>query len=115
MKEYPISISKVYVLLNKVLNTLIRRKFGKHYSITFISNRSNVNYFQTSSEKITIKSLKPIHLNELLLIKEFLLFNINTALLCIDNVYYIEVVELDLKIATTNNYLLNNFNKKDYI
>ena len=32
-----------------------------------------------------------------------------------DNVYYIEVVELDLKIATTNNYLLNNFNKKDYI
>lgn len=84
MKEYPISISKVYVLLNKVLNTLIRRKFGKHYSIrlnslTFISNRSNVNYFQTSSEKITIKSLKPIQLNELLLIKEFLLFNINTA------------------------------------
>ena len=80
MKEYPISISKVYVLLNKVLNTLIRRNFGKHYSIrlnslTFISNRSNVNYFQTSSEKITIKSLKPIHLNELLLIKEFLLFN----------------------------------------
>jgi hypothetical protein len=120
MKDHPISISKVYVLLNKVLNTLIRRKFGKHYSIrlnalTFISNRSNVNYFQTSSEKITIKSLKPIHLNELLLIKEFLLFNINTALLCIDNVYYIEVVELDLKIATTNNYLLNNFNKKDYI
>jgi hypothetical protein len=52
-------------------------------------------------------------LNELLLIKEFLLFNINTALLCIDNVYYIEVMELDLKIATTNN--LNNFNKKDYI
>ena len=112
MKEYPISISKVYVLLNKVLNTLIRRKFGKHYSIrlnslTFISNRSNVNYFQTSSEKITIKSLKPIQFNELLLIKEFLLFNINTALLCIDTLYYIEVVEINLKIATTNNYLFS--------
>ena len=103
MKEYPISISKVYVLLNKVLNTLIRRKFGKHYSIrlnslTFISNRSNVNYFQTFSEKITIKSLKHIHLNELLLIKEFLLFNINSALLCIDSECYLEVDEIDLVI-----------------
>ena len=103
MKEYPISISKVYILLNKVLNTLIRRKFGKHYSIrlnalTFISNRSNVNYFQTSSEKITIKSLKPIHLNELLLIKEFLLFNINTALLCINTVCYIEVKNVEIII-----------------
>ena len=44
-------------------------------------------------------------MNELLLIKEFLLFNINSALLCIDSDYYIEVVELDLKIAITNNYL----------
>jgi hypothetical protein len=44
-------------------------------------------------------------MNELIEIKEFLLFNINTALLCIDTVYYIEVVELDLKIATTNNNL----------
>lgn len=109
MKEYPISISKVYVLLNKVLNTLIRRKFGKHYSIRlnsliFISNRSNVNYFQTSSEKITIKSLKPIHLNELLLIKEFLLFNINTALLCIDSESYIDVGDVELKIASIYNY-----------
>jgi hypothetical protein len=44
-------------------------------------------------------------MNEPILIKEFLLFNINTALLCIDTAYYIEVVELDLKISTTNNYL----------
>jgi hypothetical protein len=85
------------------LNTLIRRKFGKHYSIrlnslTFISNRSNVNYFQTSSEKITIKSLKPIHMNELLLIKEFLLFNINSALMCIDYSSYNEVSEIELII-----------------
>jgi hypothetical protein len=103
MIDQPISISKVYVLLNKVLNTLIRRKFGKHYSIrlnslTFISNRSNVNYFQTSSEKITIKSLKPIHMNELLLIKEFLLFNINSALMCIDYSSYNEVSEIELII-----------------
>lgn len=38
-------------------------------------------------------------MNELLLIKEFLFFNINTALLCIDTAYYIEVVEIELKIA----------------
>jgi hypothetical protein len=56
-------------------------------------------------EYITIKSLKPIHMNEPPLIKEFLFLNINTALLFIDTAYYIEVVELDLKISTTNNYL----------
>lgn len=99
----PIPISKVYVLLNKVLNSLVRRKFGKQYfirlnSLTFISNRTNVNYFKTSSEKITIKSLKPIQMNELIQIKEFLLFNINSALLCIDTEFYIEVTDVEIII-----------------
>jgi hypothetical protein len=103
MIDHPISISKTCVLLNKVLNTLVRKKFGKHYSIrlnslTFISNRINVNYLHTSSEKITIKSLKPIQLDELILIKEFLLFNINSALLCMDSEFYIEVGDIKLKI-----------------
>ena len=61
MKDHPISISKVYFLLNKVLNTLIRRKFGKHYSIrlnslTFISNRSNVNYYAATYFSTTIST-----------------------------------------------------------
>jgi hypothetical protein len=38
-------------------------------------------------------------MNELLLIKEFLLYNINTVKLCIDTGFYIEVVEIELKIA----------------
>ena len=47
MIDHPIPISKVYVLLNKVLNTLVRRKFGNQYfirinSLTFISNRTSV-------------------------------------------------------------------------
>ena len=97
------SISKVYVLLNKVLNTLVRKKFGKQYSIRlnslcFIANRTNVYYSHTCSEKITLKSLRPIDMNELLLIKEFLLFNINTALRCIDFECYMEVEDLELKI-----------------
>jgi hypothetical protein len=97
------SISNIYVLLNKVLNTLVRKKFGKHYSIRlnslcFIANRSNVFYSNTSSEKITLKSLKPINMNELIQIKEFLLFYINTALLCINSEFYIEVDELEIKI-----------------
>ena len=99
----PIPISKVYVLLNKVLNTLVRRKFGNQYfirinSLTFISNRTNVNYYKTSSETITIKSLKPIQMNELIQIKEFLLFNINSALLCIDTEFYIEVTDVEIII-----------------
>jgi hypothetical protein len=103
MIDHPIPISKVYVLLNKVLNTLVRRKFGNQYfirinSLTFISNRANVNYFKTSSEKIIIKSLKPIQMNELIQIKEFLLFNINSALLCIDTEFYIEVTDVEIII-----------------
>ena len=97
------SISKVYVLLNKVLNTLVRKKFGKQYSIRlnslcFIANRTKVYYSQTCLEKVSLKSVKPIDINELLLIKEFLLFNINTALLCINSEFYIEVDELELII-----------------
>ena len=103
MIDHPIPISKVYVLLNKVLNTLVRKKFGKQYSIRlnslcFIANRTNVYYSHTCSEKITLKSLRPIDMNELLLIKEFLLFNINTALICIDSECYIEVGDLEIKI-----------------
>ena len=95
--------NETYILLNKVLNTLIRRKFGKQYfirlnSLTFISNRTNVNYYKTLSERITIKSLKPIQMNELIQIKEFLLFNINSALLCIDTEFYIEVTDVEIII-----------------
>lgn len=98
------SISKVYVLVNKVLNTLVKKKFGKQYSIRlnslcFIANRTNVYYSHTCSEKITLKSLRPIDMNELLLIKEFLLFNINTALLCLYSECFIEVDDLELKIV----------------
>lgn len=97
------SISKVYVLLNKVLNALVRKKFGKQYSIRlnslcFIANRTNVYYSHTCSEKITLKSLRPIDMNELLLIKEFLLFNINTTLICIDSECYIEVEDLEIRM-----------------
>jgi hypothetical protein len=104
MIDHPIPISKVYVLLNKVLNTLVRRKFGKHYSIrlnslSFISNRTNVYYLHTCSEKISLKSLRPINMNELIQIKAFMLFYINTALLCIDSEGYIEVEDLELKIV----------------
>ena len=103
MKDHPISISKVYVLLNKVLNTLTRRKFGKHYSIRlnslcFIANRTKFFYSYTCSEKITLKSMKPINMYELIQIKEFLLFYINTALLCINSEFYIEVEELEIMI-----------------
>ena len=98
------SIYSVYVLLNKVLNTLVRKNFGKHYSIRlnslcFIANRTNIFYSYTCSEKITLKSLKPINMNELIQIKEFLLFYTNTALLCIDSEGYIEVEDLELKIV----------------
>ena len=97
-------LNKIYVLLNKVLNKLIKKEFGKQYSIRlnslyFIANRTDIFYFYPCSEKITLKSLKPIDSKELNLIKEFLLFNINSALMCIDNTNYMEVIEIDLVIV----------------
>ncbi len=101
--DYPISLSESYVLINKVLNKLVRRKFGKQYSIRlnslcFISNRTDNFYLQSSSEKITLKSNKPVSFNELILIKGFLIFNINTALMCIDKSSCIKVVDVEIII-----------------
>ena len=101
MTNNSISISKVYVLLNKILNTLVKKKYGSHYSIRlnalcFMSNRTMISLKNEFAEKITLKSQKPISLNELNLIKEFLLFNINSALICIENDSYMEVVEIEL-------------------
>jgi hypothetical protein len=50
-------------------------------------------------KKIILKTQKPISLNELNLIPSFLLFNINSALMCIDNESYMEVVDIDLIIV----------------
>ncbi len=101
--DYPASLPESYVLINKVLNSLVRRQFGKQYSIRlnslrFISNRTNNFYLQSCSEKITLKSNKPVSFNELILIKGFLLFNINTALMCVDSNDFMEVTEIELII-----------------
>ena len=100
--SYP--ISKVYVLLNKILNTLIKKKYGSHYSIRlnalcFMSNRTTISLKNKFAEKIILKSQKPISLNELNLIKEFLLFNINSALICIDTDSHIAVVDIEFIIT----------------
>ena len=101
--DYPIILSESYVLINKVLNTLVRRQFGKQYSIRlnslcFISNRTDIFSLHSCSEKITLKSNKPVSFNELILIKGFLIFNINTALMCIDNSSCIKVVDVEIII-----------------
>jgi hypothetical protein len=103
MTNNSISISKVYVLLNKILNTLVKKKYGSHYSIRlnalcFMSNRTTISLKNEFVEKITLKSPKPTNLKELNLIKEFLLFNLNSALMCINTNNYIEVVDIELVI-----------------
>jgi hypothetical protein len=50
------------------------------------------------SEKITLKTIKPVSLNELLSIKDFLIFYINTSLMCIDSKSYLEVVNVEITI-----------------
>ena len=103
MIDYPITLSESFVLINKVLNTLVRRQFGKQNSIRlnslcFISNRNNNFYLKSCSEKIIVKTIKPVSLNELVSIKDFLLFYINTTLMCIDSKSYLEVVNVDIII-----------------
>ena len=96
-------LSNVSVLLNKILNTLIKRKFGKQYSVRlnslcFIANRTDVCRFQYFTEKIVLKTKKPVTFYDLNLIKEFLLFNINSALICIDSKNYTEVTNIEVVI-----------------
>lgn len=96
-------LSNSYSLLNKVLNSLLRRKFGPHFSIRlnslkFISNRVNIFYFHTRTEKLSLKSLKPVSINELTLIKEFILFNLNISLHCIESKSYVEVTDVEITI-----------------
>ena len=103
MIDYPISLSENYVVINKLLNKLVRRKFGKQYfirlnSLRFISNRTDIFYLHTCSEKIALKSNKPVSFNELILIKGFLIFNINTALMCLDKSSCIKVVDVEITI-----------------
>jgi len=103
MIDNPFSLSESYVLINKVLNTLVRRQFGKQYSIRlnslcFIYNRTDNFYLQSCSEKIILKTIKPVKLNELVSIKDFLLFYINTTLMCIDSKSYLEVVNVEITI-----------------
>ena len=103
MIDYPITLSESYVLINKVLNTLVRRQFDKQYSIRlnslcFITNRTDNFYLQTCSEKIIVKTIKPVSLNELVSIKDFLLFYLNTTLICIDSKSYLEVVNVEITI-----------------
>lgn len=94
-------LSNVYAILNKVLNTLVRRKFGEQYSVRlnslcFIANRTDVCRFQYFTEKIVLKTKKPVTLYDLNLIKEFLLFNINSVLICIDSKNYVEVTNIEV-------------------
>jgi hypothetical protein len=96
-------LSNVSVLLNKILNTLIKRKFGKQYSIRlnslhFIANRTNIYYSYSCSEIIFLKSNKPVSINELISIKKFVIFNINSALICIDSPIYMAVTDIELVI-----------------
>ena len=96
-------ILEVYILLNKVLCNLVRRKFGPHFtirlnSLKFISNRVNIFYFHTLTEKFSLKSLKPVSINELILIKEFILFNLNISLHCIESKSYVEVTDVEITI-----------------
>jgi hypothetical protein len=103
MIDNPISLSETYILINKILNTLVRRQFGKQYtirlsSLRFISNRTDNFYLHTCSEKIILKTIKPVSLNELVSIKDFLLFYINTTLMCVNKSSCIKVVDVEIII-----------------
>ena len=103
MMNETIQLSKVYLLINKVLYKLVRKKFGKQYSVRlnsihFIENRTNIYYFHNCLEKISIKSNKPVLISELKSIEHFILYNINSALICIESEYRMEVTEIEVII-----------------
>jgi hypothetical protein len=103
MMNETIQLSKVYLLINKVLYKLVRKKFGKQYSVRlnsihFIENRTNIYYFHNCLEKISLKTNKPVLISELDSIEHFILYNINLALICIESEYRMEVTEIEVII-----------------
>lgn len=103
MSNRIIPIQKVFVLLNKALNTLVKRKYGKQFSVRlnsihFIENRTNIYYFHYCLEKISLKSKKPVLMSELESIEQFILININSALICIEPAINMEVREVEVTI-----------------
>jgi len=98
------SLSKSFYLLNKVLNTLVRKNYGNQYSVRlnslrFIENRTNVYYFHTCSEKIIFKSIKPVTIDEVIVMKEFIIFTINSLITCIDTSINMEVIDVEILIV----------------
>ena len=103
MSDNIMSTHIVYMLLNKVLNTLVRKKFGKQYSVRlnslhFIENRTNIYYLHNCLEKISLKSNKPVLISELESIEHFILNSINSALICIEPEINMEVTEVEVTI-----------------
>lgn len=103
MTNQTVQLSKVYLLINKVLNKLVRRKFGKQFSVRlnsihFIENRTNIYYLHNCLEKISLKSNKPVLISELESIEHFILLNINSALNCIETEINMEVTEVEVTI-----------------
>ena len=101
MSDNIMSTHIVYMLLNKVLNTLVKKKFGKQYSVRlnslhFIENRTNIYYLHNCLEKISLKSNKPVLISELASIEHFILLNINSALNCIETEINMEVTEVEV-------------------
>lgn len=103
MTNQTVQLSIVYLLINKVLNKLVRRKFGKQFSVRlnsihFIENRTNIYYLHNCLEKISLKSNKPVLISELESIEHFILYNINSALICIEPSINMVVTEIELTI-----------------
>lgn len=87
----------------KVLNTLVRSKFGKHYSIqlnslNFISNRTGNYYFYNCSEIILVKSNKQVLISQLIQIKEYLMLNIIFLLMFVDSECFMKVTDIEVVI-----------------
>ena len=104
MTNQTVQLSIVYLLINKVLNKLVRRKFGKQYSVRlnslhFIENRTNIYYLHNCLEKISLKSNKPVLISELASIEHFILFNINSALNCIETEINMVVTDIDVVVT----------------
>ena len=102
--NYSVALNEIFILLNKILNTLVRRKFGKQFtvrlnSLLFISNRTNIICLYTCCEKILVKSNKPVSINQLIQIKEYLLFNINYILKCVDAECNMEVTDIEVVVT----------------
>lgn len=101
------SPSRVFIIVNKFLYKIVKKKYGTHIvvrlnSLTFTGNRPVViekKSICNVTEEIILKINKKVSLDELISIHQFILNQLNCILMMVESDNYIEVTSIRLVVV----------------